>query len=281
MNADAVPHDQLIPAGTWIKIEIPDAGEFVGYTYLDPSAGFSAQGGTPDGSETYFSDLTIVRLAGSQLPWKVLTEAEREGFGLPVDLDWIREHYGEQPQKRSLWGWWRSSPELSSRFHPEAPDDLQVVVHDGGPRLTEQPPEIVWARVCGGSDGVFEAHVLNQPHNLKSVAQGQKISFVVPQNFEHAILTTAKYLRERPDWKIRPCDQCGLSELFDAPSDMMRAVFPGMPEGATMEMFSAFCPMCGGTQVVQHGESDAEIPEDSATDAGARPKKKKWWQIWK
>jgi hypothetical protein len=31
---------------------------------------------------------------------------------------------------------WRDDPLLKGRFHPDFPDDLQVVVHDGGPRLT-------------------------------------------------------------------------------------------------------------------------------------------------
>src|SRR5215471_14876033 len=31
---------------------------------------------------------------------------------------------------------WREHPLLKSRFHPEFPDDLQVIVHDGGPRLS-------------------------------------------------------------------------------------------------------------------------------------------------
>ncbi len=39
---------------------------------------------------------------------------------------------------------WRSDPLLEGRFHPEYPDDLQVIVHDGGPRLTKNAPELMW-----------------------------------------------------------------------------------------------------------------------------------------
>ncbi len=44
---------------------------------------------------------------------------------------------------------WRNHPTLESRFHPEHPDDLEVLVHDGGPRMTDCRPELVWVTVTG------------------------------------------------------------------------------------------------------------------------------------
>ena len=49
---------------------------------------------------------------------------------------------------------------------------------------------------------------------------------------------------------IHPCNECGLSELFDAPSDLIRKVFPNLPEDGVMDKFTALCPKCGGWQVV-------------------------------
>ena len=56
---------------------------------------------------------------------------------------------------------WRSHPKLRGRFHPESPDDVQVLVHDGGPRITDRLPETVWVTVTGCEDsGVFIGRIL-------------------------------------------------------------------------------------------------------------------------
>jgi hypothetical protein len=169
-------------------------------------------------------------------------------------------------------GEWRNHPKLKGRFHESYPDDLQVMIHDGGPRLTGARPELVWVRVTGCSGDVFRGRVLDQPHQLRTVAEGSEILFVIPQRGKHPLLVTDRYLRERPDWVIHPCDKCGLSELFDAPSDLIRVVFPGSD---TAEAFTAFCGACGGVQVVMRTGFDPE--EDAALKKATR----KWWQFWK
>lgn len=164
---------------------------------------------------------------------------------------------------------WRDHPKLRGRFHPDAADDLQVLVHDGGPRLSDRSPEEVWVTVTGcDRDDVFSGCVLNQPHQLTTVSAGAEIKFVA--SGEHLLMVTEKYLRERPHWKIQACDRCGLDELFDAPSDLMRAIFPDLPEGASMEMFTSFCGVCGGCQVVMDNNIVLEEPAP-----------KRWWQFWK
>ncbi len=170
---------------------------------------------------------------------------------------------------------WRDHPKLKSRFHPEAPDDLQVLVHDGGPRLTDRAPEAVWVTVTGfDSNGVFTGRVLNQPQLLRSVSEGAEIKFVAPSG-EHLLMVTEKYLSERPAWNIKPCDQCGLDELFDAPSDLMHVIFPNIPEDATMDTFTSFCGVCRGTQIVQN--ADVEQPGSQTSEQPRR----KWWQFWR
>jgi hypothetical protein len=170
---------------------------------------------------------------------------------------------------------WRKHPKLKGKFHPEYPDDVQVLVHDGGPRLTTHRPEGVWVRVTACAGSVFTGTVLNQPHQLTSVREGSTIKFIAPEGGQHPLMVTEKYLCERPNWIIHPCQKCGLTELFDPPSDLMRVVFPNVPEGSIMEMFTAFCGACGGVQVVQY--RDAQIEEHPVSEAG----QKKWWQFWK
>ena len=176
---------------------------------------------------------------------------------------------------------WREHPGLVDRFQPGHPDDLQVIVHDGGPRTTANQPEAVWVRVCGMDGEVFRGQVLNAPVNLQSVSQGSEIKFIVPaggEDDDFPIMVTDKYLGERQSWVIQPCNSCGLSELFDAPSDLIRVTFANAPPGAVMEMFTAKCPICGGCQTVQ---SPTLQDTEGTGPAGAAPSgKRRWWKFW-
>jgi hypothetical protein len=266
--------DEPMPVGAWVRLFLPQQPEVIGFTYVDRVAGFSARGGPADDPHLADRPALIVRLPG--FAWQPLGEEEVARLGLPARPAWVEQFYGPQPAPGTLWGWWRGHPKLRGRFHPEAPDDLQVLVHDGGPRLTDRRPELVWVRVTGGEGDVFTGTVLNQPHQLVSVAQGSAIRFLVPEGGEHPLLVTEKYLRERPDWEVAvPCNRCGLTELFDAPSDLRRAVFPHLPKDFVQVAFTAFCGACGGTLLVKHKGAGGDAP------APEPPPRKKWWQFWK
>lgn len=170
---------------------------------------------------------------------------------------------------------WRNHPKLQGLLNPEYPDDLQVLVHDGGPRVTDHSPELIWVRVADCVDSVFTGTALNQPEQLSNIQMGADVTFIIPDGGAHPILVTDKYLKERADWIIHPCDACGFSELFDAPSDLIRLIFPNLPEGASPEMFTSFCALCGGVQAVEQNG----VCLDQATPREETPKK--WWQIWK
>jgi len=173
---------------------------------------------------------------------------------------------------------WREHPKLSGRLHPDHPDDLQVLVHDGGPRITPNPAEAVWVTVTGTDGDVFRGRVLNQPHNLRTVRQGSEILFVVVDGAEFPVMVTDKYLRERGAWNIHPCRQCGFSELFDAPSDLIRVVFPNTPAGAQMSMFTSFCPLCRGVQGVE--ARDNPVSGEGGIAPALAPAKRPWWRFW-
>jgi hypothetical protein len=169
---------------------------------------------------------------------------------------------------------WRNHPKLKGWLQPEHPNDVQVVVHDGGPRLTDHRPELVWVRVIGVDRDVFTGEVLNKPQQLASVRHGDRVQFVVPASGGHPLMVRPKYLIERDRWVIHPCNQCGLSELFDAPSDLIEKVFPNLPAGQVPQMFTAFCGACGGVQGV-------ELPGLESDEPSAPASSKKWWQFWK
>lgn len=66
-------------------------------------------------------------------------------------------------------------------------------------------------------------------------------------------MVTEQYIRERPDWLIEPCERCGLTELFDEPSKLLKITFPDLhvAEGqSVMITFNTFCGFCGGTLVL-------------------------------
>lgn len=172
---------------------------------------------------------------------------------------------------------WRVHPKLSGQFHPDRPDDLQVIVHDGGPRFAHGPPEAVWITVNGMDGDVFLGRVLNQPRGLRTIRQGSEIKFVMPDGSKQPVMVTDRYLLERSEWTIHPCNKCGMSELFDAPSDLMRKVFPNLPPHSQMSMFTAICPICGGVQGVESNSISAAVEEPApAANAGKRP----WWKFW-
>lgn len=250
------PH---IPIGTWIRLRAPDFPSYVGFTYVDPGAGLSIKGSAQNDPDLARHSKVTYRLPAPMSSWRALSQEEIERLDLPIRPSWLA-NFGPQPAAGTHWASWREHPQLVGRFHPECPDDLQVVIHDGGPRLSEHPPECVWVRVVGGERSVFQGQVLNAPCHLKSVLQGDLIRFVVPEGSEHALMVTDRYLSERTDWTIHPCRTCGLAELYDAPSDLIRVVFPDVPDGVTTNGFSAICPACGGIQVVQHKSFHPEDP---------------------
>lgn len=194
--------NEPMPVGAWVRLFVPQQPDIIGFTYLDPQAGLSAKGGPADDPQLAETPTFTVRLPG--LHWQPLIEEEIARRGLPARPTWVEEFFGPQPAPGSLYGWWRRHPKLRGRFHPRAPDDLQVLVHDGGPRLSKHRPELVWVRVTGGEGDVFTGTVLNQPHQLVTVRQGSSIRFLVPERGEHPLLVTEKYLRERPDWEVPP-----------------------------------------------------------------------------
>ena len=127
----------------------------------------------------------------------------------------------------------------------------------------------MWTTITALDGALFEGKVLNAPDQLTSVRQHQAIRFVVDAGTGYAVMVTDKYLQERPRWRINACGKCGFAELFDAPSDLIRATFSNLPEGATMDAFTALCALCGDVQTVEAVEPPAASPP---------PAKRAWWK---
>ncbi len=142
--------------------------------------------------------------------------------------------------------------------------------------MTRNSPELVWVTVTGSNEcDVFSGRVLNHPQQLETVSQGTEIKFVAAGG-EHLLMVTEKYLAEREKWNIHGCNKCGCNELFDAPSDLMRVIFPDIAADASIGMFTSFCGICGGVQVIQ------DKSKQSTKDGGlSKADPRKWWQFWR
>jgi hypothetical protein len=83
---------------------------------------------------------------------------------------------------------WREHPRLKGRFLPDYPDDVQVIIRDGGPALTRTEPEIVWVTITSMAGDLFRSRVRNQPHGLQTVRQNDEIQFLMPAGAAQAAL---------------------------------------------------------------------------------------------
>ena len=149
---------------------------------------------------------------------------------------------------------WKEHPKLQGRFHPDFPDDLQVIVHEGGPHTSDRRPELVWVRVTECQDKVFSGIVLNKPSQLQNIAQGSRIQFIVPEGGQHPLQVTGKYIQERSSWRLlAPCQKCGLTELFDPPSQLLASSFPSLAANQLSKgfTFTTRCGWCGAGVVVR------------------------------
>jgi hypothetical protein len=231
----------------WVELELPEPPwsereAFLGFVYLDPKAGLTAKGGrVGDESQVERPSLTVRLPIG--VPGRVLDDEERAKRGLPEAPSWL-SFFGPQPPVN---GPWRTDPGLRGRFHPQYPDDLQVLVHDGEPRRTGKRTEVCWVRVDAGegTGGLYEGTLLNQPHALATVKAGDRIRFLSGAGGKHPLYVTAEYLAERDSWEIQPCPNCGFHEALDPPTVMARTRFPDALGDAVPVMFTAHCALCG------------------------------------
>ena len=240
----------------WVELQLPEppwteAEPFVGFVYLDPQAGLSAKGGRT-GDQTHIERPALTVRLPIGVPGRVLGEEEALTRGLPTTPAWL-SFYGPQPPAH---GPWRVDPHLRGKFHPQYPDDLQVLVHDGEPRRTGKRTELCWVRVTGEDRGhatpVYVGELLSQPHALVTVKAGERLRFIAATGCKYPLYVTEAYLDERAGWDIGACPSCGLTETLDPPSVMAATRFPDLGEAAPVT-FTAHCAQCGPphAQVVQ------------------------------
>ncbi len=157
-------------------------------------------------------------------------------------------------------GQWRNHSKLKDLFHPESPDNLQVLLHDGDPALTGRKPELLWVRVMDVEGSLFRAQVLDRPRQLMRVREGSLVRFMVPQGGRHPLQVRPGYWKERDQWVIEPCLGCGLTELLEAPNILAHHLCKVKEE--SLSCFEVVCAVCGEIQrvsrLIQSSEPEVE-----------------------
>ncbi len=147
---------------------------------------------------------------------------------------------------------WNSNPELAGRTVKDYPNDIQVIVHEGHPRITGVTPEYIWVTITEYNNGVYSGKLLNKPSNLKTHQLNQIINFVVPANPKlPALEVSPEYLKEIKNWNVHKCEKCGNDQLLESPLVFIEKKFPNQPKDAIMESFTYFCFVCGGVMVIE------------------------------
>lgn len=242
----------------WIVLELPEppwrtTEPFVGFVYLDAEAGLSARGWAAAAPAD--AGLTVRLPIG--VPGRILAADEVEARGLPATPAWL-DACGPQPARDAPW---RDDPALVGKLHPRFPDDLQILVHDGEPRRAGTRPEACWVRLDGAEEGaprpvagqpaatrLYTARLLSTPHQLTTIAAGDRLRLIAAPGGRLPLLVTDAYLAERTAWVFTPCDRCGLHEGLDPPAVMAATRFPALAADDRPLAFTSQCPACRGRQ---------------------------------
>jgi hypothetical protein len=257
-----------LPFGRWVSIDRLTTESIIAYVYLDPQAGPSAKGALASEPDPATRTSHTVRLSDvTTRHMRELSDEEVRARKLPAQPPWL-VHFGPQPDPSAPW---RLDPLLAPGFHPNYPDDTQVLVHDGEPRRTKRQAEVCWVRLRGAvpapmrtllaiddrptaiqpSPHVYIGELLNQPHALTTVKRGDPIKLISVPGLPHPLHVTDDYLAERASWAISPCNRCGITEVFDPPSVMAKVRFEDARAGGVVQTFTAFCAVCSGVQLLK------------------------------
>jgi hypothetical protein len=130
----------------------------------------------------------------------------------------------------------------------DRPFDVLVLIRNRPFFIGDTPLNLAWVRISGYKNGVFTGTVIVPPELPNSDAKkGREISFIAPNGWEYPIMVPNTYLDEMAAWSVGPCSKCASTQLLDTPSDLIK-LLPS--SGDKLEAFTAFCYVCGGSQIV-------------------------------
>jgi hypothetical protein len=140
------------------------------------------------------------------------------------------------------------------RIHPELPDVIQVIVHDGVIGESDRRPILSWVRVTECDEAVLSGTVISKDIHLRETKEGSHILFIVPDEGAYLLQITRRYILDRSLWRLlMPCKTCGLTELFNSPFELVGLSFPCLSPDELRQgfIFTTRCGWCGGGMVIR------------------------------
>lgn len=92
----AQPEPPALPVGAWVKVHEPELGDFLGYTYIDSTAGLSLKAGRVSSPPTAFEAKMAAEMPNGTfrlpigLPIEPLDAEEVKKLGLPKKPSWMK-----------------------------------------------------------------------------------------------------------------------------------------------------------------------------------------------
>lgn len=250
LQKEAIP-GAVPPVGAWVELKLPweKPEPFIGFTYVDPDAGLSAKGG-PDGAEKLVQAPEFTVRLPLPLPFRVLSEEEKQRRGLPVAPPWLH-FFGRQPDPDAPW---RKDARLSPLLLPRFPDDLAV--HFFGFADGEWHREEMWVRVHAfdAKTGLYEGQLLNQPHHLRRVSKGDPVRFRPTHGIPQPVYVGDVEAANLEEYDAR-CEGCGFDVLLEPAREIQARQFPNAPADEAMLAFTTRCPLCGGAMLVNRRDA--------------------------
>lgn len=228
---------------------MPAKGQtFLGYSYVDSTAGLSAKGVLlewPASAEAAAVAATrpdhTFRLQDVEA--EVLDSAEVEALGLPERPNWA-DFFGPPPGERP----WRDDPEMAAHRHGDLPDDVEAVFYFWSVGRAER----MWVslRAADPAVGGYSGTLLNQPYTPGVLGQGDTVTIRVTPGASEPIWVSPTMRANLARWKVR-CNDCGF-DMMMAPADYVASQqFPSAPDGFVPIAFTTRCDLCQGTAMVE------------------------------
>lgn len=224
------------------------SGTFLGYSYLDSTAGLSAKGvvlewpATPEaaGAAVTQPDHTV-RLHGVEAT--VLDDAEVAALALPARPGWA-DYFGPPPGERP----WRDDPEMRRHSHPDLPDDFEAIFYFWSVGRAER----MWVslRVADPAVGGYAGSLLNQPYTPGVLNQGDAVTIRVAPGVAEPIWVSPTMRANLARWKVR-CNDCGFDMMMAPAEYIAEKQFPNAPDGFVPVAFTTRCDLCKGTAMVE------------------------------
>lgn len=169
----------------WVELSLPEPPwtelePFVGFVFLDPAGGLTARGGRAGDLAGAAAQPSLTVRLPIGVPGRVLADAEARDRGLPAAPPWLASA-GPQPIADAPW---RADPALRGRFHPQWPDDIQVLIDAPGGGAGE----VCWLRVVAVDDaakGVYAGELQHAPRALAHVKAGDRLRFALTPGARH------------------------------------------------------------------------------------------------